>query len=292
MPNSRPIIILGAARSGTKLLRSVINSSEHIAAVPYDINYIWRYGNEHFRHDALPEETATKKICTFIRKQLSKASAATNKTRIVEKTVSNALRMPFVNKVLPDAQYIFIARDGRDVVESAMRCWQKNPEVTYLLQKLKTYPWQHCISYAVRYALGLISQRLGIGSAAHSWGPRYPGIEEDLKTLCLPTVCARQWQSTMSHYEESRGLISPDSLLEIRYEDLVLQPEYTTLQIAQYLELPDEKRVIDFARKNTSQNFIGRSKKMELSQHKKILEVIEPTLQSWGYKKPFYQHCM
>ena len=75
-------------------------------------------------------------------------------------------------------------------------------------------------------------------------------------------------------------------------KDLVLQPEYTTLQIAQYLELPDEKRVVDFARKNTSQNFIGRSKKMELSQHKKILEVIEPTLQSWGYTKPFYQHCM
>lgn len=279
----RPIIILGAARSGTKLLRSIINASAHVSAVPYDVNYIWRFGNENFDHDALPKEAATKDICMFIRAQLLKSSSANEMTRIVEKTVSNALRIPFVNAVLPDAQYIFIVRDGRDVVESALRCWQQRPEIGYMLQKLRTYPWQHCMSYAIRVGLGLVTQRLGMGVSNHSWGPRYPGINHDLGVLDLATICAKQWQVTMSQYESDKGVIPAASLLEIRYEDLVSQPEYTALQIGQYLQLSDVKKIVDFAKEKTTKNFIGRSKQMEQSAYRKAISIIEPTLDRWGY---------
>ena len=44
--NASPIIIIGAARSGTKIMRSVISADENVRAVSYDVNYVWRFGNE------------------------------------------------------------------------------------------------------------------------------------------------------------------------------------------------------------------------------------------------------
>ena len=43
---SQIVIIIGAARSGTKYLRDVLATAPNAARVPYDINYIWRYGSE------------------------------------------------------------------------------------------------------------------------------------------------------------------------------------------------------------------------------------------------------
>jgi hypothetical protein len=43
---SRPVIILGAARSGTKYLRDILATAPNAARVTYGINYIRRYGSE------------------------------------------------------------------------------------------------------------------------------------------------------------------------------------------------------------------------------------------------------
>jgi hypothetical protein len=48
------VFVIGAARSGTKFLRDVIGASPYAAVVPYDVNYVWRGGNEGFPDDALP----------------------------------------------------------------------------------------------------------------------------------------------------------------------------------------------------------------------------------------------
>ena len=66
----RPIILLGAARSGTKLLRDVIATHPNIGKVPYDINYIWRLGNEFIPHDELEPEQATPIVIQRIRKSI------------------------------------------------------------------------------------------------------------------------------------------------------------------------------------------------------------------------------
>ena len=40
----RVVIVLGAARSGTKMLRDAIAANNGGFKVPYDINYVWRQG--------------------------------------------------------------------------------------------------------------------------------------------------------------------------------------------------------------------------------------------------------
>lgn len=120
----RPIVLIGAARSGTKFLRSLLAAGAETVAVPYDINYVWRYGNERHPDDALGSELATREIQRYIRATLPRLAVRTrgqSASLLVEKTVGNSLRVDFVRKVLPEARFIHIVRDGRDVVESARR---------------------------------------------------------------------------------------------------------------------------------------------------------------------------
>src|SRR2546430_7511188 len=60
----QPVIVIGAARSGTKLLRDCLGTADEFAVVPYDINYLWRLGNEQFPNDELTPEQLTPKITT------------------------------------------------------------------------------------------------------------------------------------------------------------------------------------------------------------------------------------
>ncbi len=47
------VIVIGAARSGTKVLREMLAASPNVAAVSFDVNFIWRTGNEGEANDVL-----------------------------------------------------------------------------------------------------------------------------------------------------------------------------------------------------------------------------------------------
>ena len=118
------VIIIGAPRSGTNILRDCLISIDGIASWPCDeINYIWRHGNINFPSDALPAERATQKVKEYIRKQFGKIQKQTGGNVIIEKTCANSLRVPFVRAVFPDAKFIFISRNGLDAIGSAKIRW-------------------------------------------------------------------------------------------------------------------------------------------------------------------------
>jgi len=58
--NLKPIIIIGAARSGTNILRDTLTQLPSITTWSCDeINYIWRHGNINYPSDEFPVELAT-----------------------------------------------------------------------------------------------------------------------------------------------------------------------------------------------------------------------------------------
>ena len=184
-----PLILVSAARSGSKLLRDLLGASPECAVVPFDINFVWRHGNEDRPDDALPPEAAREPVVRYIRRALPRlAGLRANDARfVVEKTVSNSLRVPFVARVFPEARFVWLVRDGRAVAESTRRVWHEPPERGYLLRKLRYFPLRD-----FRYATWYLKNRLRPGPA-RVWGPRYPGIDADLASLDLLEVCARQW---------------------------------------------------------------------------------------------------
>ena len=144
----QPLILVGAGRSGTKILRDVLSTHPDIDSVPFDVNYIWTIGNSKATDDLLTPDrlntTNRSRIIQLFTKQSKGAPF------LLEKTVSNTLRLPFVLKVFPEAKFIHLIRDGRDVTESVSRQWGETREISYFFKKLKTFP----LRYAFRYLMG------------------------------------------------------------------------------------------------------------------------------------------
>jgi len=102
---------------------------------------------------------------------------------LIEKTVSNCLRIPAVDKVFPDSRYIHLYRNGWDVVESVYRQWIAPPHWGYIVHKAISFPVSQAFRYATSYATKLL-QGLDVrgNGVSGSWGPRYRGIDDDVLT--------------------------------------------------------------------------------------------------------------
>ena len=223
--NGPPIIILGAARSGTKFLRDLLASDTALSCVPYDVNYVWRTGNENLPHDVIDPATLTPARLRRIRNTLhALAKIREDGPRMVEKSVSNGLRVPFVEAVFPDAHYIHLVRDGRSVIESAMRLWQAPPDTSGLRRKLRDLPvsqYGYIYWFAINYLKGIMKGRSG----GEVWGPRYEGIVEDLQVEDLLTIVSRQWVRTVDAAANSLAQIDPARQMTLRYDALIDDPE-------------------------------------------------------------------
>jgi len=282
--SSRPIVILGAARSGTKFLRNTLAASESVAATPYDLNYVWRSGNESHPDDALPPSLCGDKTRSRIRAELRKAAGMggmDDGKRLLEKTVSNTLRLPFVARVLPNADFVHIIRDGREVVASSIAQWQSGTDWRYLLRKARSFPLSN-----YKYALWYLGNRMRTGSRSREtaiWGVRYPGIEVDASSLPIAAVCARQWVASVSSVQEARAVDDTLRYREIRYEDLIAS-DSALIELVRWLELPDETRILEQYRR-TLRTRIGRSWDQAVSDESKVavLREIEPMLRTLDY---------
>lgn len=282
MGTRRPIVILGAARSGTKLLRDLLAASSAVAAVPYDINYIWRRGSERLPHDEIPPTAATPDTINFIRGQVDRLSRAESTAqRPIEKTVSNPLRLPYVVRVYPDADYVWLLRDGRDVAESTMRCWLEPPDGSALFRKLREMPWRHTYRYAGEHGLRLLKQRVGGRGTLNSWGPRYRGIDDDVRSKTLAEVSALQWVRTVESFEANRGVLP--SVHTVRYEDLVRGPSKTMQGLAEALDLPDAELVAKLAEATVRPGRIGTYGDLPVEAREQIASVLHRTLSELRY---------
>ena len=73
--NHQPVIIIGAPRSGTKMLRNIISSFEDFGTWPFDeINFIWRHGHKISESDEFPVSTVDEGKANYVRRQFNKVS--------------------------------------------------------------------------------------------------------------------------------------------------------------------------------------------------------------------------
>lgn len=228
--NQSPLVILGAARSGTSFLRDVLSEAPGLGAVPYDVNYIWRYGHSASSSDEFAIEALTLQKIRYIQTHLSQLAHVGKEGRLLEKTVSNTLRVEYVAEALPDAKFIYIERNGREAATSAMRQWQSKPNWAQWRRKLRTLPFGS-LPYVVWAA-----KNLGLGKRnGRIWGPRYSGIEADLKTLAQAEICAKQWRICCERARFDLEKLDQERVFRISYEDLIASsdPLKTLLKWAQ-----------------------------------------------------------
>lgn len=222
------LIIIGAGRSGTNILRDTLTQIAGWETWDCDeINLIWRHKNINMPHDVLGVDHARPEVADYIRSAFDKLDHAQSADVIVEKTCANSLRVPFINHILPEAKYLYIVRDGRDVSLSAARRWTASVEPRYILKKIRYAPLLDIPHYAVRFLSNRWNQMRSDEKRQALWGPVLPDMRDEALRWPLLEICARQWAGCVNASDSAFENIDDHRVYKIYYEDLVSAPEET-----------------------------------------------------------------
>jgi hypothetical protein len=255
----KPLIILGAARSGTGLLAGSLARHPDLAWIE-EPNFVWKAYNADVGHDMIPPTRATPRVKRYIHERFDAMRIAQGAPpRIVEKTPQSAMRLPFVLEVFPDALLVHVIRDGRQVVASARRKSMgaigkvtrsregmserrgsvKNARtlVRVLEDKWRAgFPLRDLPRYAPKIwnmSLGMLGVK-----ETFAWGPEFPGMRRMIETHPLVDVCALQWQICVEGVRNVLASRPELPVYETRFERLVAEPEKVTREIFEFADLP------------------------------------------------------
>ena len=118
--------------------------------------------------------------------------------RLLEKTPKNSLRVPFLAKVFPQAQFVFLYRDVRETLSSMIEAWRSGRFVTY-----RNLPgWNNQLPWSLLLV---------------------PGWRE-LDRLPLPEIVAAQWEIATRMLLDDLAAVPPERITVARYDALLTDP--------------------------------------------------------------------
>jgi hypothetical protein len=141
----RPIFIVGAPRSGSTLLFETLAASDQVCTLGGEAHWLVegitelrpgapgvesnRLGAEHY--SAAVAERIVNEITAQLKDNRGRSLPADTSLRFLEKTPKNALRVPFFDRVFPDALFIFLWRDPHENLSSIIEAWRSGNWKTY-----------------------------------------------------------------------------------------------------------------------------------------------------------------
>lgn len=279
----RPVVIIGAPRSGTNMLRDALCALPGFTTWPCDeVNYLWRHGNVRVPHDELTPELVTPQVRRYLRRQFAKRGRYGE--RVVEKTCANSLRVPFIHHVLPEARFVWIVRDGRDAIPSARRRWQAKLQPGYAAAKARFIPPADLPYYAVRHVARRVHRLRSAEGRVGSWGPRLANMEELLSSHTILEVCARQWQRCVDQADRDLATLDSTRVYQVRYEEFVSDPAPQLADMAAFTEQPATERDVRVAVSHVSAERRNGPRSLLTKDERKQLEsLLAPTLAAHGY---------
>lgn len=280
------VVIVGAARSGTNMLRDVLTQIPRIATWPCDeINYIWRHGNVTYPSDEIPLTLASPTVIGFVRREFRKMSRRRKCNVIVEKTCANSLRIPFVDKILPDVKYIFIVRDGVDVVASAMMRWTAKLDIPYLYRKARFIPFADVPYYASRYLFSRMHRLFSREKRVATWGPCLENMEKLQKRYSLPQICALQWRACVELAARDLRSVAPGRFYNLRYEKFVKHPSRELRSILNFIGWPVSDEIVASVTNAVNSASVGRGwSQLDEKQLEEIMPLINRLMEEYGYR--------
>lgn len=264
---SQPVIIVGAPRSGTNMLRDVLTSTPGVSTWPCDeINVVWKHGNLDLDHDEIPADRADR-TADYLRAQFERRGRKDGSDLVVEKTCATSLRVPFVARALPEAKFIVIRRDGLDATASTMRRWNAQFDLAYTLKKVRYVPPADFPRHLGDFVTKRVHQRTS-GDARSTanelkvstwWGPRPHDFRDLQRDHPLEELAFVQWQRCVEQSADACDQIDPDRVLEVRYEDYVADPAGGTLRCLEFMGAGDRLDQTEVGQVMTSSVGKGRA---------------------------------
>jgi hypothetical protein len=281
----QPVIIVGAARSGTNMLRDALTQLAGLATWPCDeINYIWRHYHATYPTDELTAAHATAKVRRYVRGAFKRLARRTGARWIVEKTCASSLRVDFVHAILPEAKFNFLVRDGRDAAASAVKRWHSKLELRYTLRKARFVPLTDVPYYGWRFLRHRAHRLISREHRLASWGPRFAGIDAMLNRTALPEVCAEQWRVCVERAADSFARVAPSRVHRVLYEDFVYRPTDEFINVLRFLNVPIARQDLSTLLSDISSSSVGNWQKQFDAQAAAAVNYrLSRTLMKFGY---------
>ena len=240
----RPIIILSAPRAGSTLLFETLAQAAGVFTIGGESHQLiesiaaLRPGRGVVATNRLTRKDATTAIVAELRNRFTgrvldrdgQPPPAGASVRLLEKTPKNALRVPFLLEVFPDAQFIFLHREPRANLSSMMEAWRGKGWVTY--RQLPGWPGP--------------------------WSLLLPPGYERLRDRPLEEIVAFQWQAANETILNDLADVPRERWTTVRYEDLIRNPRSELEKLLEFAGLSMDARFEEYL-----------SKPLPLSRHTK-----------------------
>jgi hypothetical protein len=261
--SSKPVIIIGAPRSGTNMLRDVLTKLPAFHTWPCDeINFVWKHGNLGQGHDLLTPDQIKPTTRHYVASQFANMANTSRAPFLVEKTCANSLRIPFVEALVPDARYIILLRDGPDAIASTIKRW-RDPSTNwkYLWSKFKFV----AMADRPRVLLQVFNRRIAglfcrSEIAWRTWGPVFPELKEAVSSgRSLDEICALQWSRCVEQSLEDLAAIDSERQFFVKYEEFVASPEVGLHRILKWLNNDTSDADVALAVASVTRASVGKS---------------------------------
>lgn len=278
-----PIIVIGAPRSGTKMLRELLKVHPKIDGALYEKERIWCYNNTDRINRSLTQEQLSPETADFIRDHYQQELFKSGCKWVVDKSVANTLRVKYIRRLFPQSPIIHIVRDGRDAVCSAIKRWEKPADYQYILRN-RAFPIVEIPFFLKRQLKWKIEKMTNGTEHVKWWGPQFDDKDKLVDKYSLIELCGIQWSRCVE--AALSGLQSQDekSYLTVRYENIVTQPIEAMRQVFHFLRLNISSKMREKTGKYVSISSLERWKQ-DLSKEdlNNLYHQIGSTLVKLGY---------
>ncbi len=225
----RPVVILSAPRAGSTLLFETLAQAAGVYTIGGESHQLiesiaaLRPGRGVAHSNRLTRRDATSAIVAELRQRFGgrihdrdgRVPGSGASVRLLEKTPKNALRVPFLLEVFPDAQFIFLHREPRANLSSMMQAWRAKGWITY--RQLPGWPGP--------------------------WSLLLPPGYERLQGRPLEEIVAFQWRVANETILEDLADLPRERWTSLRYENLVSDPRAEIEKLLGFLDLAMDARL-------------------------------------------------
>ncbi len=215
----RPVFVIGPPRSGTTMLWQLLQASGQLASLPREGHDLWRTFH-HPRYSGWSGDPVGAGQVRPGERRYVRAYFYSffGERRFVEKTADNALRIPYLLELFPDAIFLGIKRNPSDVISSLINGWR--------------HP-------AGRYRSYYVPVRLRIPGYPHERRWCFSLIEgwRDLVASPVPEIAFAQWDAYVRGFEAGRRLVPAERWHELHFETLLERPREVLEKLCEWAEI-------------------------------------------------------
>jgi hypothetical protein len=259
----RPVFIISPPRSGSTLLFETlarapgvytIGGESHalIESIPgLQLRFRDFESNRLSAADATPDVAAELRARFHARAVDRDGQRPAGRFRLLEKTPKNALRIPFLRHVFPEARFLYLYRDPREVLASMIDAWLSGQFRTYL--QLPGWPHPY-------------------------WSLLLTPGWRSLASEPLPAIVAGQWKSAMEVMLDDLEALPEGRRATARYDRFVADPGSETRRLCAALDFAWDRPLP--AQLPASRHTLTAPRADKWKRHAAVIEPLLPALQA------------